>query len=78
MQYSLFDLLMVGSVGLHGVVLGYMVGSVKLHGGVLHYIVKNVGLHGSVELLGGECWITWRYWLYGEVLSYGKHVYKVW
>ncbi len=41
MQYSQFHLLMVGSVGLHGWVLGYMVGSVELHN-------ENVGLHGML------------------------------
>ncbi len=39
-------------------VLSYMVESVG-------YIVRSVSLHGSVELHGGECWVTWRYWLHG-------------
>ncbi len=48
MQYSLYDLLMVGSVGLHGGVLGYIVKSVDLHGRVLSYIVESAGLHGGI------------------------------
>ncbi len=67
LQYFLFDLLMVGSLGLHGGMLGYVEGSVELHGGALGYIVKSIGLHGSVEFHGGECWVTWRYWLHGGV-----------
>ncbi len=58
---------MVGNLGLHGGVLGYMVESVWLHGGECLVTCWGVGLHvgvlsymvGSVELHGEECWVTW-------------------
>ncbi len=70
MQYSLFDLLMVGRVGLHGgecwvtrwVVLVYIVKSDGLQGKVLGYMVESAGLHGSIgyrvewRITWWECW----------------------
>ncbi len=43
-------------------VLDYMVESVGLHDGRLTW--WGVGLHGgSVEIHGGDCCVTWRYWV---------------
>ncbi len=82
-------------------VLGDMVRNIELHGGtvelydgvfdymwVLSYIIidGSIGLHDvSVELYGGECWVTWwgllgymvecwvtwwDVWLHGRVMGY--------
>ncbi len=87
MQYSLFDLLIVRRVGLHGgecwitwwVVFGYIVKSVGLYGRVLGYNVESAGLHGGIgymvecRITWWECWVTcWR------DLSYTVGVLGLW
>ncbi len=78
----MFDLLMVGSVGLHGGVLGYrwevlscIVKSFGLNGRVLSYMVEIAGLHGKLFdfMLWVLCYmiIDGSIWLYdGECLGY--------